>query len=479
MRRLVRSGDGRAVKDAVAIPVDVVNEQALISAALQDRDVRNQQADRIVPDLFSADGHAQLWQAVVEMRKQDLDFTPEIIHRLTGSEQLADYCSRLVDDRRGPPANLRHHVELLYWDRGRIEVARGPLPKFLKAIQDPTFPPESLRKLADEIASSLRVRGGFRRYIRDPNLLATQAKAYYGFRVPYGIEGFDDYEDGAPRLVAGAAPGLVTVITALSGGGKSQFCRALALAQAAMGRRVAYGAWEMGSAQTLALMACGTLGLNRTALVAGGFTAQEKRDHEEEIDRLKDLIRFFDLPSLRARGEQRKNEEILDDVHGMLLEFGCEIAIFDLWHKAFQFRSESEESAALTRQQAIGQETGVHLALVHQQRLKDVELRDDPSPTREGNKGSSAWVDIADTMIGVHLPHLFKPVPANTCEFPILKQRHGVWPLAMESDYDASTGTFSNVRTVDFKRTHASKLDGWIEAGKSDDQPKRRRRKAA
>lgn len=478
MRKLIRKADGRPVEGAISVAVDVVNEQALILAALADKGAREQLADRLSPDLFSGDRHGLIWNAVVEMRRQGLDYSPEVVQRLTGSEEAALYCERLVGDRRGPPANLRHHVDLLYWDRGRVEAARGPLPLLLKAFQDPTKPPEQVRKLADDFAAALAQRGAFRRYIRDPEALAAEAEAFHGMRVPYGIDGLDDYENGDPRIVLGASPGKITVVTALSGSGKSQFCRALALGQAAMGRRVAYGAWEMGSGTMLALMACSTLGLDRTALVAGTFSPEEKRLHRDEIHRLKSLVRFFDRPM--ARGERRDNDAVLDDVHGMLLDFGCDVVIFDLWHRGFRFRYPEEEADALDRMQAIADATGVHCVLAAQQRLKDIENRTEPKPTREGNKGSAAWVECADTMFGVHLPHLWKPVPPTIMEILVLKQRYGKWPLAVEADYEETTGNFSNVRSIEVRRAQGSKIDGWIDGGE-EEQPKRggRRRKAA
>ena len=477
MRRLVRGRDGRAVEGAISIPVDSVNECALLTAALVDESARNSLADRVSADLFSADNHSTIWAAIVEMRRQGLDYSPEVIRRITGREDLAAYCNRLVEDRRAPPANLRHHVNLLYWDRGRIEAARGPLPSLLKALKDPSTRPADVQKLAEELAGCLKQSGGYRRYIRDPDHVAKEAKALHGIRVPYGIEGFDDYEDGSPRVVLGAAPGKVTIVTALSGAGKSQFCRALALAQANMGRRVAYGAWEMGSSTMLGLMACSTIGLNRTAFVAGTLSSDDVKAHAAEVDRLKTLIRFFDLPVGKVRGQRRTNDEVLDDIHGMLLDFGCEFVIFDLWHLAFSFRFESEENEALTRQQAIAQETNVHCVLAHQQRLKDVEQSADPKPGRATTKGSSRWVDCADTMIGVNLPHLWKPVPPTVIELPLLKQRYGRWPLGVEADYDEHTGNFWGCRSVEYRRTTmASKIDGWIDGGDTKGRGRRKSR---
>jgi len=79
-----------------------------------------------------------------------------------------------------------------------------------------------------------------------------------------------------------------------------------------------------------------------------------------------------------------------------------------------------------------------------------VESRDDKRPTREAVKGSSGWIDVGDTLIGWHRPALFKRQPDVTIEALILKQRYGVWPLAVEFDFDPMFGWASNGRTIPY-----------------------------
>ena len=115
-----------------------------------------------------------------------------------------------------------------------------------------------------------------------------------------------------------------------------------------------------------------------------------------------------------------------------------------------------EEEAALYRQQAIAEETGIHQILIHQQRLKDLEAREDKQPTREGLKGSGAWVEVPDTIIGVHRESLFKAVPSDQIRLILLKQRYGIWPLAVDLDFDPDTGRMSNGRSASFAVRAAS-----------------------
>jgi hypothetical protein len=92
---------------------------------------------------------------------------------------------------------------------------------------------------------------------------------------------------------------------------------------------------------------------------------------------------------------------------------------------------------------------------VQQQRLKDIELRPDKRPTREGIKGSGAWTEVPDNIFGVHRPALWKPVPDNVLEIDVLKQRYGKWPLAVEFDWDPDRGQISGGRSVEYDQAAA------------------------
>ena len=254
----------------------------------------------------------------------------------------------------------------------------------------------------------------------------------------------------------------MTVVTGLSGGGKTTFTTAVATAQANAGRRVLYGAWEQGSGATLELMAVQSLGLSRTSFVEGTVTQAEHDAVDAEMRRLAERVRFFELPFGRERGKRQLNDEHLDTIHAYIAETGADVFIADLWRRAVRQFDPDEEEAALYRQQAIAQETRCHVILVHQQRLKDVEAREDKQPTREGLKGSGAWVEVPDTIIGVHRPALWKAVADDTLVAIVLKQRHGPWPLAVEFDWKPEEGSIRNGRSVEYQRPGQGEVDSFL-----------------
>lgn len=469
-----------SAESTLKIPHDVVNEQVVIAAALVDPPSRKWLVQRIPADSFFGRGHSDVWGMIVELERKGLQFDPMTVQQLTGGGVDSNYLARLIESRPVAPPNLKHHVEALEWDRTRVESARGPVGSLLEALRDPAADPDRVRSLGRQVMASFGL--GPLKYLRDPHELVKEMVADIRRRregqacFPYGIDGFDRYEathptkPGKPRLTPGAAPGQVTVVTGLSGSGKTTFTTALAVEQANMKRRVLYGAWEQGSRMTLELMAIQSLGLSRSQFVEGNVTDTEQELVEREALRLSEYVRFFELPFGRERGKRTVNDDHLDLIHAYIAETGADVFIADLWRRAVRQIDPDEEELALYRQQAIAVETKCHCILLHQQRLKDVEQREDKQPTREGLKGSGAWVEVPDTIIGIHRPALWKSCTDNILMALILKQRHGPWPLAVEFDWCPEMGSIKNGRSVDYQRPGQGEVDSFL----SETTPKKR-----
>lgn len=448
--------------DTVKVPHDVVNEIVMIAAVVVDQEAATRYLPTISPDSFYGDGHAAIWTVLQRLRKQNLTYDPATVRQMTGGSVNTDVIDAYVTERPVVPPNLRYHAECIAWDRARVEAVRGPVSEFLEAIRDPLSEPSKVRALARAIGTSFDGLGD-RRYLRDPAGLIREHRVELEERragravYPYGLSGFDhfgpnDPQPGEFRLVPGAAPGKVTIVTGISGSAKSTTTARIALEQARMGRRVLYGAWEQQSAMTLEILAIMSLGWSRSDLIAGKIDAAEQEALLTEMERLSEWIRFLDLPYGRTAGERKSNAANLDMLQQYISDAQPDIFIADLFKRVLVETEPDAEEQALYRIQAIAQETRTHTMLVQQLRLKDVENRADQRPTRESIKGSSAWIDIADTIIGWYRPALHKTCPDDTIQGIILKQRYGVWPLAVEFDWDAEFATLENGRSVPYDR---------------------------
>ena len=252
-------------------------------------------------------------------------------------------------------------------------------------------------------------------------------------------------------MIPGARPGKITVVTGLSGSGKSTLTARIVLGQIRQKRKVLYGAWEMDGGMTLELLAILSLGWSRTKLMKGEISEEELAVFTERMEQISPYVRFMKNPFRMGIGGGRpSNERNLDLVAGYIADSGADFFVADLWERCLEHDEPNDEKRALFRQQAICEELGVHGLLVHQQLIKEVEKRPDKRPTREGNKGSGAWVEVADTMLGVHNPSKWKPVPEDSLEVCILKQRWGKWPLAVEFDWDPECGKITGGTSVEY-----------------------------
>ena len=190
--------------------------------------------------------------------------------------------------------------------------------------------------------------------------------------------------------------------------------------------------------------------------MVGRFTEQEQIELLAEMERLSEWIRYLYLPFGRKAGERRTNDANLDHVQQNICDANPDVFIADLFKRTMSQTTPDDEEQALYRIQAMMQETGAHGILVQQLRMKDVESRPDQRPTRESIKGSSAWIDIADTIIGWYRPSLHKNVPDDTIQAIILKQRYGTWPLAVEFDWNGMYGSIDNGRSIEYERPGSS-----------------------
>ena len=463
--------------ERVIIPVDPVNEVAIIAAAIRDTDLLDKLLRRLMPDQFMLRENREAWAALGEVRRKGLELDRASVIAVAG-EHVADYLTSIAAVSEEPSkANVEWHVQNLLWDNARATAARGPVQSFLEALRDPRADKDKVLGFARQIGAAFEGHAD-RRYIRDPRELVREAMKDVEARVaghahyPYGIPGLDYHDPirrDKKRMIPGTEPGQLTCLTASSGNGKSLTAAWMAMGIAfpggiesdAVGRRVGYGAWEVRSKMTIQVLACLSLGWSRTDLMDpqgnpdGPVHTHENRVLlEERMHRLSQRITFVDIPFSRHAGEKTSNEKNLDTLQGIIADLGCEVIIADLWRRILagdKGRTPDAEEAALERQQAMNEELQIHMIALQQQRLADVEAGADKRPTRGGVKGSKIWVEAPDTFIGMFRPGLYKRIPDVKIQALILKQRHGVFPCAAEFDFDAEHGQIRGGKPIPYE----------------------------
>lgn len=437
---------------------DDAHEHALIAAAFVSREVRAKYTKLFPSDWFFGEpDNARLWSVAGELSRRDLDYDPATVKRIAPDVDV-DFLDKLVRARPEVPPNLPQFALDLQWERTRIETARGPLSALVDEVKKKAGNRERIRSLASQVAEGFD-KGGDRPYLSDPENLIRRVIEKIEARLEgqtcwdYGIPGLDvDLETGERRTIPGLAPGQVTLITGLSGGGKSTGTNQICVAQALAGKRVLNGAFEMGDEDTLELCATLAVGESRTKTSLGHLDAAALARVKDAVRMVGSRVRFMKNPFGVEPGRWGVNQRNLDLLHRYVADGGWDVAIFDLFSYAIEQVDPAEETIALRRIQSIAQSTGVHVILVHQLTLKEVEKQQDKRPTRSTIKGSGAWVEVPDTIFGIHRDAIWKDVPDDRVAWICLKQRRAAWPWCVEFDYDPQVGLALNGRTVKYVR---------------------------
>jgi hypothetical protein len=462
----------------IDVPNDPVNEQVVLAAMMVDTEV----CDRLLPmfptEAFYADEHRVIREGLAEMRRKKLTFDPATLARIAPEADMR-MLEQLPAARPEVPDNLDFHVQTLLWDFRRAQATRGPISTLLDVIQNPKEDPARVRAVARLVGQCFEGDVGRGRYLRDSKEVVRQMMARVSARIegeayyPFGIRGLDRYPDDEVRLRPGASPGTVTLVTALSGSGKSTFISHLALASARQRRKVLFGAWEENAPTTLESLTTLALGWSRSRMLDGKsntlrtegdddwgpMTYEDKVLFEETAHKIGSWVQFFDNPFQRnaARMDREPtNDDHLDLIQEHIEESVCDVFIADLLARSMVDDRPSAEKHFLFRMVAILEECKAHGLFAHQQRAKDIETRPKKEPTREGIIGSGAWLDTAWTILAPHIPAKWKDVPDNTFEIHILKQRNGPWPLGIEFGWDPDTGQIEGGRALNVKATETS-----------------------
>lgn len=471
-----RQRSGAPAQNAVRVPHDGVNEMVVIAAVIVDEGARRQYLQTIPADIMYAPGHALIWTALQAMDHKGLYYDPATLRQVGGADIDTQYVEGLIRERPVAPPNLKHHVEMLHWDAARVSTAKGAVTSFLEMLKDPKTDPAALRSAAKKIETGLAA--GTNHSLRNPRQLVEEQMrvirsrregvATYGFGIP-GLDfyGPDDYDpedhrclDGVPRLVPGTAPGRITVVTGVSGSGKTTATTRGALGMYCAGRRITYGAYEQGSGMTLELMAAFALGISRTALMTGQFDDQDEAEMQEEMERISEYVLFDEIPFERfATRQGNPNARAIDRIAQSIADSKCDVYIADLFKRTLRETDPDDEEHALMMMQQLAKKTGVHLILVQQQKLKDVEATKNKLPRRDSIKGSAAWVEVPDQIIGWHRPALWKNVPDDTIYSLVLKQRDGKWPLMVEHEWDPVFGSVDGGRGVEVQFNDADETE--------------------
>jgi archaellum biogenesis ATPase FlaH len=451
-----------------AVKIDPAAETVVLAAMLVDSRHRTRLLHHLPADRWQLPQHRLAVAALAELERRKLPYDTAAVRRYFPDVDAA-YLEELARDRPTVSAELTQYVDLVRWDAARADVVNGPLADFSAAIADPLAEPAKVRNLARAVAEGFGAWRDEARVQRPEDVVEEMSReldARLAGRgvFPYGIPAIDVYQDDhdKPRLIPGARPGKVTIITGSPGAGKSTLACRIALGQIRQRRRVLYGAWEMTGSESLELLAVMSLAeegarISRTRLQTGKGEGVEEMvaDVKARGKVIAPFVRFVRNPFQRSQEESRKgNNRNLDIIEHLIVDSAADVFIADLWERCLVSDVVGDVKQALFDQQMICERTRCHGILLHQ--LRKQGAGEDPRPTAASLRGTGAWWDIGDTILGCYRPGQWKAVPDDLLIVDVLKQRWAPWPLSVEVGFEPDKALFGTGASVPYDRPGAA-----------------------
>lgn len=427
---------------------DAAAALAVLHAAAEDRQARRIVVRSLTESDFVVTEQAEAWRLLRRLEEEGVEFDPDVARRIAAEVGVSDGSVALLEREHDAPArSLAWLVDRVRWDGARARATDGPLAELIEAISDIGREANDVRSAARRLARSLDAGG--RRYVQDPGAVLRGYRAEVAVRRSNpGIDpfGFDVLDAGLSR---GSRPGLVTLVVGLSGSAKSTLVANQVVRQVVRYRRkILYGVWEMGTHDTLDLLVSIATQIPLANLDRGELTDAESDAVTKAAAFFARHVTFFENPFFVPRdsvdsGKARRwtNDDNLDVLEGYLAETDADLFVADLWDRLYVDLSYEGTTRALFRAQQMAKEYGIHLELVMQILLKEVERRKDKRPTRDAIKGTGAAVEVADNIFGVHWEAAIKNVPDSMLEVLVMKQRKGKSRFAVGFDFEPETAS--------------------------------------
>lgn len=430
-------------------PYDVNNERSVLAGVLLDREVRRKVLGFLRPEEFKGEEHRAIYTAVIAASDE-----PELdVELLLANDESGKVERGLVEDlmaRVGVPTNLDFHLKRMRQDYLRTAVI-SDAERMIEMLKDRTHVFEECKRQAGQVLSRLADVG------LDPRSGTALAESYMDeFRqrcsgtVPFRSTGYMPL-DGL--LTEGFAKKRVTVLCGRPRNGKSSVVVDLVtrLLRLSTKPRILMLPLESGRERFIDMMVCNATGIQITTMTKEPqtLTLAQRTEVDRNVAKLlgDDRLTVPENPFVSL--SRWNNDAAMDKTEELYATGGFDVVITDLWARKLTRHDPEEISKALFREQTMCQKYNVHSIMVHQLSRK-VEERKDKRPELTDLKGSGAWEEVADLVLGIHRERVYKPhMRKDTVEFIILKQRLGDAGDVMEADFEGGLFRLANERTQD------------------------------
>lgn len=430
--QLVKKVTPSAVVASSTIPYSADVEESVIGAILANPTQFYSIALRLEPDDFFIMSHRHVWNAMAALIKRNEPIDPiTLTQQLKNDGQFeavggAAYITKLLNVELNS-LHGRVYAQLVERLAGRRRVLEA-LNKGMELAKDMRV---TYEQMAQDV-NALVVRAVGRTFRSEMETLSESMKAIFGEvsdrqeglttapMVPTGIAAYDKTIGGLPK-------GLVTVLAAASGIGKTIWALNIALNAMRLGLRVALFPLEMGRKRTILLIMAIEAGIDPEKIMSGTMTPAEWGRFVEVSARLNTIgekMFIYDRPL--DPDFRMSPARLMATCNALAVENGVDLVIVDyltLMESGKQFKNPYEEYSYVSRTMPImAGRLGVPLLMLAQIPLKKLQGRKDKRP----QPGDVEYVGEkdADVVVGLHREWRFDPTadPADG-ELVVLKNR--------------------------------------------------------
>lgn len=103
-----KASEGKA--NAVVIPMDTINEQIVVAAALVDEQVRTGYLMQTAPDVFVDADHGLIWDGMRQVMQRGKGFDLQLLHAQISGKVRLEYLQQLMQRYPVAPVNLQQHL---------------------------------------------------------------------------------------------------------------------------------------------------------------------------------------------------------------------------------------------------------------------------------------------------------------------------------------------------------------------------------
>lgn len=429
---------------------DSINEQSVLAAALLDVDARRKVCASVKPDHFIGPKHREIFRSILACDENDV-LDPEIILLKSKDKKVLGgrgYLTHLFT--MDPPSNPIVHIRALL-EASTRSVATVDMKTLEDVLTDPTVPYNECVQLVGALYSKMTNLGmdqdtGKALAAEYLSQIRSRRDGLLLFR-PTGFGPLDEI------MTEGLASGRITVVAGRPGHGKSTLVTNMIryLLKSEDKPRILVLPVEPGKYGFMDQLVSLSTGIPYLRMVkeAEELTNAEMQDIEKKTNRLlgDDRLTVKDNPFYEL--DDWTNDSAMDKLEELFATGGYDIIVVDLWDRILpEADKPGPVSKALRRQQHIVKKYGGHLIAVHQISRK-VEERKDKRPTMADLKGSGAWEEVANVVLGVYRDRMYKPMlTRDVMEVEVIKQKTGP-PGLMEVDFDGTCFSLRNARHAD------------------------------